>query len=301
LRRFVTLSLTVVRSALRGLRASAVTSSVAVFTIAIALLLAGGFALLVGNMAGVLNRFGEELQLIAYLEADLSPEDQLALARSVETVEGVEAVEFVSKARALEQFRKSIGGSALLDGLEENPLPASLVVSLLPSSRTPVGLEILVSALVGLPGVTELAHGQEWVERYARFTSLVRSGSLVLAVVLGLAALMIVANTIRLAIYAREDELEILTLVGASKLFVRVPFLLEGLLQGALGGAIALVVLFAAFGLVLPQLEYGLALILGSASPRFFTVNEAAALVLAGGGLGLFGSATALAGWRRAA
>jgi len=301
LRRFGTLLLTLVRSALRGLRASAVTSTVAVFTIAVALVLAGGFALLVGNMAGVLERFGEELRVTAYLDDELTPEEQRALVRSVGTVEGVASVALVTKEEALAQFREGLGGQALLEGLEGNPLPASLVVALLPSSQTPRGLEILVSALVGLPGVTELAHGQEWVEGYARFTALVRTGGVALAVVLGLAALMIVANTIRLAIYAREDELEILTLVGASKLFVRVPFLLEGLLQGALGGALAVAVLFAAFALALPRLEYGLALLLGSASPRFFSFEEAATVVLAGAVLGLFGSLTALAGWRRAA
>lgn len=298
MRRLAVLAVTLVRSALRGFRTSAATSAIAVVTIAVALVLAGGFALLVGNMAGVLQRFGEELQLVAYLDEALAEEEQRALAQSVATVEGVASVEIVSKARALEQFRESIGGSLLLEGLEGNPLPASLVVSLTPDSRTPRGVEILVAALVGLPGITDLAHGQEWVEGYARFTALVRAGALVLAVVLGLAALMIVANTIRLGIYGREDELEILTLVGASKSFVRIPFLLEGLFQGALGGLLAVGLLFGAFRVALPEVEYGLAVILGNSPPRFFTLEEVVALVLTGAGLGLFGSLTALAGWR---
>lgn len=296
--RLVALSLTLFRSALRGLRASAATSVIAVLTTAVALVLAGGFALLVGNMAGVLERFGEELQLIAYLEEGLDTDAQRKLASSVATVEGVASVELVSKEEALSQFRESVGGTSLLEGLDENPLPASLVVALAPSSRTAEGLEILVASLEGLPGITELAHGQEWVEGYARFTSLVRAGALVLAVVLGLAALMIVANTIRLAIYAREDELEILTLVGASKSFVRVPFLLEGFAQGAVGGALAVALLFAAFSIVLPQLEYGLAVVLGNTSPQFFSLEEGALVVLSGAVLGVFGSITALAGWR---
>jgi cell division transport system permease protein len=299
-KRIATIWLTLSRSAVRGLRASALTSAVAVFTIAVALVLAGGFALLVANMSGVLERFGEELQLVAYLEDGLSPGEQVRLAETVGTVEGVAAVDLVSKEEALARFREGLGGAGLLDGLEENPLPASLVVSLQPASRTPEGLEIVVASLVGLPGVTELAHGQEWVEGYARLTSLVRTGALALAVVLGLAALMIVANTIRLAIYSREDELEILTLVGASRSYVRIPFLMEGVLQGALGGAIAVLLLLAAFHVAVPRVEYGLALVLGSASPRFFAPDEAIAVVLAGSVLGLFGSITALVGWSRA-
>ena len=296
--RKLAICLTLVRSALRGLRASALTTAIAVFTIAVALVLAAGFALVVSNMADVLQRFGEELQVIAYLEDELDEGAQRALAASVETVEGVRSVELVSKEEALVRFQESLGGGALLEGLEENPLPASLVVSLVPASRTPQGIEIVVAALSDLPGVAELAHGQEWVESYARFASLVRAGGLVLAVVLGLAALMIVANTIRLAVYSREDELDILTLVGASRSFVRVPFLLEGLLQGAVGGGLAVAALFVGFRLVLPQLEYGLQLILGNNPPHFFDAAEVAGVILAGAGLGLVGSIAALAGWR---
>ncbi len=297
MKRRLSIAATLVRSALRGLQASAVTSGIAVFTIAVALVLAGGFALVASNMAGVLQRFGEELQVVAYLEDGLEADAVRSMIASVETVEGVHAVALVSKEEALARFRDRLAGSSLLDGLEENPLPASLVISLLPESRTPDGIEILVSALSGLPGVAELAHGQEWVEGYARFASLVRAGGLVLAAVLGIAALLIVANTIRLAVYSRKDELDILSLVGASRSFVRVPFLIEGLLQGAAGGSLAVALLFLGFHGVLPQLEYGLELILGNAAPHFFGAVGVAGLIGAGAGLGLVGSITALASW----
>ena len=301
MKRRLAIGATLVRSALRGLQSSALTSGIAVFTIAVALVLTGGFALVAINMAGVLQRFGDDLQVVAYLEDGLEADVVRSLVASVETVEGVHSVELVSKEAALARFRERLAGSSLLDGLEENPLPASLVISLLPESRTPDGIEILVAALSGLPGVAELAHGQEWVEGYARFASLVRAGGLVLALVLGLAALLIVANTIRLAVYAREDELDILSLVGASRSFVRVPFLIEGLLQGAAGGGVAVVLLFAGFHGVLPQLEYGLELILGDATPHFFDPVEVAGVIAAGAGLGLVGSITALASWSSSA
>ena len=110
--------------------------------------------------------------------------------------------------------------------------------------------------------------------------------------------LMIVANTIRLAVYTRQDELDILALVGASRSFVRIPFLLEGILQGAVGGLIAVALLFLSFQLVLPQLEQGFALLLGSVRPHFFSGAAVAWVLVAGAGLGLFGSAMALVGWR---
>ena len=115
----------------------------------------------------------------------------------------------------------------------------------------------------------------KWVEGYARFAALVRAGALVLGIVLGVAALMIVANTIRLAVYAREDEIEILALVGASRSFIRIPFLVEGTLQGALGGSLAVGLLYLGYLLLVPRLEYGLELLLGNTSPHFFSPGGA--------------------------
>ncbi|MCZ6781875.1 MAG: permease-like cell division protein FtsX [Proteobacteria bacterium] len=287
-----------VRTALRGLQSSAVTSVAAAGTIAIALVLVGAFALIAGNMQGLLQRFGEELQVVAYLESDIDAAAAQQMVERVATVEGVQEVEWVSPERALERLRESLGGGGLLEGLEENPLPASLEITLAPSHRTPEGIAILVEAVDGLPGVDELAHGQDWVEGYSRVLVLVRSAAVGLGGVLALAALLIVANTIRLAVYAREDELAILSLVGASRTFVRVPFLLEGTLQGAVGGLVALGLLYAAFIMLVPEVQYGLELFLGSQQPRFFAVGEAAWLVAAGAGLGMCGSGAAMLGWR---
>ncbi len=294
------IALSLGRSALRGLRASPVTTSIAVLTIAAALVLAGGFGLLVTNMGDLLARFGAELHVVVYLEAGLGDDELRALAASVSTVEGVEDVKIVTKAEALDRFRESVGGAALLEGLADNPLPASLEVALQPRDRTPEGVAIVVDALSGLPGISELAHGQEWVEGYVRFASLVRAGSLGLGLILAVAALMIVANTIRLAVYSREDESEILLLVGASRSFVRIPFLLEGALQGAIGGALAVGLLYLGFVVFLPGLEYGLEFVLGNTAPHFFSSGQAMALILAGGGLGLLGSLTAVLGGRPA-
>jgi cell division transport system permease protein len=292
------IALSLLRSGLYGLRSTPVTSVVAVLTIAVALVLAGGFALLVSNMGDVLQRFGEELQVVAYLEDDLDEQTSVALVESVWTVEGVAEVQRVTKEEALERFRETTGGGALLDGLEANPLPASIEVRLEESRRTPEGLAIVVSALSGLPGIAELAHGQQWVEGYARFVALVRAGAVGLGLILGVAALMIVANTIRLAVYAREDEIEIMALVGASRSFVRIPFLIEGTVQGAIGGGLAVLLLYVGYVSALPQLEYGLELVLGNVSPHFFGLAGALVVVASGSGLGLLGSATALMGWR---
>jgi len=296
-RAFVLLQI-ILRSALRGLGSAAGTAVLAVATIAIALFLVGAFALTVVNMEGMLDRFGRELQVTAYLDQAVDETAAVAIAERIATIEGVASVSVVGRAEALERFREIAGGAALLDGLEENPLPASIEIALLPASRTPEGIRILADALDGLPGIDEVAHGSDWIDGYARVTSLVRVSGYALGLVLCIATLLIVGSTIRLGVYAREDELEILSLVGASRTFVRTPFLIEGTLQGAMGGLCAAGLLWIAFLVLVPQLEYGLAFLLGNAVPRFFHIDEIAWLVTGGAGLGLSGSIAAMLGLR---
>jgi len=287
-----------IRTALRGLQSSAMTSLAAVVTIAVTLVLAGSFALLVGNMRGMLERFGEDLQVTAYLESGLSLDEARLIAARVATVEGVHQVSLVTPEEAMSRFRQTAGAAALLEGLDSNPLPASLEITLLPEHRTEQGVGVVEQALEGLPGISELAKGQEWVEGYTRATALLRFVATGLGAVLAISAMMIVANTIRLALYSRDDELEILSLVGASRTFIRVPFLLEGTIQGIAGGLLAVLLLYVAFELFAPQIQFGLSFFLGSAKPQFFEWSELLGLVLAGAALGIMGSAAALFGWR---
>ena len=288
-----------VRTAFRGIASSPVTSGISVVTIGVTLVLVGAFALLLRNMEELLDQFGDDLRVTAYLESEVFGEVLRGLEQRVREIPGVEDVEAVSQDEALERFRASVGsGSALLDGLDVNPLPASLEISLREDRRSAEGMEAVASAIEGLAGVESLSSGRDWVEGYLRAVALVKGVGIGLGIILALATLLIVSNTIRLGVFARRDELEILSLVGASRPFVQTPFLLEGLLQGAAGGAVALALLYVLFRLVLPGFEFGLELLVGSA-PRFFSSREALFVVVGGAGLGLFGSAAALSGGSR--
>lgn len=282
------------RAAWRGFRGSGVTAWVSVVTISVALFLVGAFSLVVVNMEGMLDRFGGDLAVTAYLEDDLTPEEAGDLAKSILEVDVIEYVAVVDKEEALERFRQMTGGAALLEGIPENPLPASLEMRLKPEDRSLEGFSILEEAVVDLPGIAELRHGREWIDGYARVASLIRISGYAIAVVLSLATLLIVANTIQLGLYARRDELDILDLVGASRTFMRTPFLLEGTLQGMLGGLLAAGLLWLCFLVLLPSLEYGLTFLLGQTEPRFFGFAEILRLVLGGALLGLVGSMAAL-------
>jgi len=287
------------RAAARGLRGSPVTTAVAVVTIGMALVLVGAFDLLLRNMEELIDGFSEDLQVTAYLEDELGEADRARLEETVRTIEGVERVRFVSKSEALERFEAGVGaGSGLLEGLDENPLPASLEIVLVPARRSPEGMRVVEESLRGLPGVADLSSGQDWVAGYLRAIAIVRGTGIGLSAILAVAALLIVTNTIRLAVVARRDELDILWLVGGSRAFMNTPFLVEGLLQGAIGGGVAVTLLYGIFLAVLPGFEVAFELVLGGA-PRFFSLGEALTLIAQGAGLGLLGSAAAVAGSAR--
>lgn len=292
-------SLSLIRSARRGLASSPVASGVAVVTIAISLVLVGSFALLASNMRSLLDDFGDALRVAAYLDMGVPAKDYERLADLARSVEGVESVEVVSPELAMARFRAGVGrGGALLEGLSENPLPASLEITLAPAQRSAEGLAVVVESLEGLRGIQDLGSGQQWVEGYLRALALVRGVGWGLAAILGLAALLIVSNTIRLAMLSRRDELELLSLVGASRTFVGAPLLLEGGLCGAAGGVLALLALYLLFQVVVPGFEFGLEFFLGGLQPHFFSARECLALVSAGVVVGGLGSLSALASER---
>ena len=288
-------------SALRGLATSPGPAAVATGTIAVALVLVGAFALTLINMQGLVARFGDALQVVAFLEDGLPESRRLELMKEVGRVAGVAHVRLVDEDEALERFREGVGrGFALLDGLDQNPLPASLEIGLAPGHRSAADLSRVAEAVAPLPGVVDLSSGAEWVEGYVRALALLRGFAIGLGAVLSMATLLIVSNTIRLAVLARSEELEILSLVGASRSFVSTPFLLEGALQGLAGGLLAWVMLFGLFRLVLPGFEFGLELVMGDLVPRFFALREAGWLWGGGAGLGVLGSGLAVASeWRR--
>lgn len=284
-----------VRAALRGLRASPLTSAVSVATIAVAVIPVGGLLVITGNMRALLERAGSERHVTAFLRPTLSPAEEEAIARRAAALRGVTRVELVTREAALERFRERMGGSALLDALDENPLPASLEITLAEAGRSAAAADAVKAGVARLEGVEDVAGGEAWVAGYGRALALVRSAGVGLGAVLSLAALLIVANTIRLSVYARRDELSILALVGASRTFMRVPFLIEGALQGAVGGLAGVALLYAVFRSAVPQLADALELFLGWSDPSFLAPGRVALLVGGGAAFGLAGAALAVA------
>jgi cell division transport system permease protein len=213
------------------------------------MLILGLFSLIYLNVQQSLHQMGGELQITAYLQETISSEQAKVLRSKVADWPEVERITFISKEQALARFRSQLREYAgILEGLKENPLPASLEVTLMPQYGRSGNIKELSTRLGRLPGVAEVQYGRKWMAKLRVFVEVMKLVGITVGGLLLIATIFVISNTIKLTFYSRREELEIMRLVGATDFFIKAPFLLEGLLHG-LGGA-----LLAAGGLSLLML-----------------------------------------------
>jgi cell division transport system permease protein len=285
------------RSGLRGMRSTPGVFAISVGTMAAGLCVLGAYLLVVQNMRGVLESFGEELRVVAYLAPGEDPaaDARAALEQELSAIPAVEALRWVSPSDALMRLRADLGPDAdVLDGLAHNPLPGSFEIGVAAAQRTPEAVRALVGSLRSHAGIDEVRWGEDWVEGYARLLHAAEWLGVALGVFLAGVLFAIASGTIRLAVHARADEIQIQRLVGAGPLFIRLPFYLEGALQGGLAAALALALLYALYRLGLPLLREPLAYLLGQGEPSFFGPGAILGLGLLGVLLGVGGAALSL-------
>jgi cell division transport system permease protein len=261
----------------------------------ITLALPAGLAVALDNLERLGGGWQRGAQISLFLKREVSEAGALKLAQQIRAMSGVITVEHISRAAALEEFRRQSGFGAALDALRDNPLPAVLVVR--PASEEPAAAEALRTTLARLPGVEIAELDLVWLQRLAAILDIAQRGTWILAILLGAAALLIVGNTIRLAVMSRRDEIEVIELVGGTPAFIRRPFLYSGLLQGLFGGLLAWLLVETSLALLAGPVQE-LAGLYGSG---FALTGPGAAggggLLLTGGLLGWLGARLAV-GWQ---
>jgi cell division transport system permease protein len=270
-------------------RAGRIVVSAVVLT-ALSLGAVGAFWIVSVNLGQAVARWREQIRIIAYLKREPPPADVTTLVEHVEGLPGVARVRYISKADALRALKTELGSqAAVADALPENPLPASLEV--LPDGRqaAPEIVAGLVRQLEGLSEVEDVQGGTEWVERVAHWQRLLQLLGLATGALLATAAILTVTTATTLVVHDRRDELDIMRLVGAPEAVIRLPLLLQGMAQGLLGAAGAVIGLIAAFEFVRPRIEPLVHLTLGLPAVSFLPTTGIGTLLLAGallGGLG---------------
>jgi cell division transport system permease protein len=236
--------------ALTSLWRSRLINSLSILTIAVSLFVVGAFVTLGANLSRIVAEWTEKVQVVFYLEDGIEAHIQKILEDRLRGEAGVESLRYVSEEEALARFKALFKDlETLAEDLGENPFPASLEVTLKRGHEGPVEVQRLVSDFQRAPGVSDVQYDLLWIQRLSAAIRLIHGVGAFLGGILALAGVFTISNVIRLTVYARQDELDIMRLVGATNAYVRGPFVAEGMLLGGMGGLVSLALLAVAFRL----------------------------------------------------
>lgn len=283
------------REAWANMRANRTTTIVAILTTAFTLSCVGIFLLLYVNLRSAAGWLQEDIKIMVYLDDKLTREAVVELEGRLKADRMVAATVFISKEQALGEFRAQFPeDSHLLEGLGQNPLPASFVVTLAAQFRSPDAVKRWSERVRMIVGVAKVDYNQEWIDALAGLIRYIELIAIGVGVILSTAAVTIIGNTIRLTLFSRREEVEILRLIGATRWFIRIPYLLEGAVLGACGSALSLLILKGGFELFRQQISSAGRLSGVEHLITFFPLSVCLALVLIGVGLGFAGSFVSL-------
>jgi len=264
---------------------------ISIATIAVSLFILGIFLSISANLNELMEGWASRVQLTLYLEPETTGNEDEALRDLLAKSPEVESFEYVSQEAAVSRFRSYFPElEALPDLLETNPLPASFEVNVAVDHRAPEQVRAFARRLDAVSGVSEVDYDLLWIERLSSIIELTQVLGLAVGAALVLASVFTIFNVIKLTVYGRQDEIGIMRLVGATHTYIRGPFLVEGILQGGLGGLLALGFLYLAHEFLLREALRSFQL-LPAADWLHFVPPSAWLFIVAGGMLvGLLGS-----------
>jgi cell division transport system permease protein len=264
-------------------------NAVTVFTITLAVIIAGAFGLFFYNVNGLFADWQRGIRMIVYLKDPLSDSQRLNLKFRLKTIAGVEEAVFIPRAEALKALKTQLKKqAAILDHLHDNPLPDAFELTFRPAAHEGRGhLDRIAAEIEALPAVSQVIYAQQWLQRFSTIFNLFKLVGYGLVGIFSLAAVFIVANTIRLMIYNRREEIEIMRLVGAADGFIKAPFYITATCLGAVGSLLGLAVLLSIYGGLTAQIRQSL---YGALPPlSFFPWHWCAGIVGAGMVVGALG------------
>jgi cell division transport system permease protein len=232
------------REALMASRRAPLLSALGVVTIAFSLFAFGLFGLVAINIRKALDQVEERVEVRAFVSDSTDIESVAAAMKDIGDFPEVARVDYVSQEKALERARKEMGEFA--DVFEAGVLPASIEVHLRPGMRSPAIVKSVADRMKTYQFIDDVRYGEEWVDKLYRMRTIATVAGIALGVAFAAVAVIIIGATIRMTVLARAKEISIMRLVGATDMFIRLPFLIDGLVKGVLGGLLALVFVWVA-------------------------------------------------------
>lgn len=235
------------REVATNIRRSPLMSIASVTTVLVLTLILGYFTTVMLNLEALANSLLEEVQVVAYLDDGAN---RVAIEQQLRRIPEVTGTHFVSKETALKKLVERMQGRIEVSDLTRNPLPDSFEIAVVDANS----LELVATRVRRIAGVASVKYGEEIARRMLNFNAMVRSIGTVILALLFLSTVLIVSNTIRLTVFARRKEIEIMQMVGAAEWFIRWPFILEGIVQGLTGSSIAAALVATSYSMVVPKL-----------------------------------------------
>ncbi|MEC7239623.1 MAG: permease-like cell division protein FtsX [Myxococcota bacterium] len=291
----------VLRRSIRSLWENLSLNGMVAGVIAAALLLAGAYLQVLINLDRMMGTWDRDVHISAYFYSDVPEDRRFSIKDDLAKLQEVENILYISEGEAGAYLVDKVPDvKPILDEFGPEVLPASLEITLRSAFTTPTEIEAFVDRIQSFD-FEEIDYGQEWVQRFESFVSLIQTLGVVIGLLIATAAIFLVANTMHLVVYARRSELETMKLVGATFAFVSSPFLLEGAILGMVGASIATLGMLALHNLLLLRLETYLQLAIGNESLVFLPIGAIVALFLIGMLLGMAGCLTAVRRFWKAA
>jgi cell division transport system permease protein len=226
----------------------------AIGTVAVTIVLLGAFLYVRASVAHLANDAMSQITISVYTAPDATKAQEDALRTAFAKDDRILSSQFVPKSEGLHELRERMKGQIDTSILTENPLPDKFRVRVRETELVPA----VAASIKKLPGVQSVDYGQDVVQRLLQIVAVARRAGIGLIALFILVAGIIISNTIRLTVFARRREISIMQLVGATNMYIRLPFICEGLIDGALGVVLALGVLAAARATVVPKLAAAL-------------------------------------------
>jgi cell division transport system permease protein len=228
---------------LKGFKRARLASGITIFSITLALLLAGLFISFSINVDRWLGEKKAKIELEVYFDADIDDSNGLKLSKMIEQIKGIAQTDFITKEMAAKRFREGFGQD-IYEVLENNPLPASCTIKLKEGYRGGQALNGVINDISKIDGVNDVVYEKAviaMIDHYIKIIYIIIGG---IGSVLIIISSLLLYNTIRLTVLARKDIIEIMKLIGATRAFIRRPFLIEGFLQGIIGAALSSGILY---------------------------------------------------------
>ena len=222
-----------------------------VLTVTLSMFILGVFLCAVLNINHMATYLENQVEMTVYLKDGLNTEQVMAVGKKLKALPDLKEIKFTNKAQAMAEFKQRLGDQqGILDAINGNPLPSSYSTSF----ATPASLKNAVSIVTQYPEVDSVQYGQDIIEQLYKVAQVIRIGGIILIVFLAGAELFIISNTIRLTVFARRREIQIMKYVGATNGFIRWPFIFEGMIIGFIGSGLSAFILWEGYKVVLMEM-----------------------------------------------